>query len=107
MKCCIRPARATVPQLPRPIHMIGKTRGSDTTLITGHGTLVKKADLLPYRAMVVDILAKTKKLVDQGKSLDDILRANLTAPYDATTKGDTPQSKSRFITEVYNEVKGM
>jgi cyclase len=86
------------------IDLIGEIAGPDTTLITGHGTLVKKADLLPYRAMVVDILAKTKGLVDQGKSLDDILAANLTAPYDATTKGDTPQSKSRFITEVYNEV---
>ncbi len=87
------------------IDMIGKTAGPDTTLITGHGTMVKKADLLPYRAMVVDILAKTKKLADQGKSLDDVLAANLTAPYDATTKGDTPASKTRFITEVYNEVK--
>jgi len=87
------------------IDMIAKTAGPDTTLITGHGTLVRKADLLPYRVMIVDILAKTKKLIDQGKSLDDILAANLTAPYDATTKGDTPQSKSRFITEVYIEVK--
>jgi cyclase len=87
------------------IDLIEKIAGSDTTLITGHGTMVKKADLLPYRAMVVDILAKTKKLVDQGKSLGDVLAMNLTAPYDATTKGDTPQSKTRFITEVYNEVK--
>jgi cyclase len=87
------------------IDIIAKTAGPDTTLITGHGTLVKKDDLLPYRAMVVDILARTRKLVDQGKSMDDVLAANLTAPYDATTKGDTPQSKSRFITEVYNEVK--
>jgi hypothetical protein len=45
-------------------------------------------------------------LVDQGKSLDDVLAANLTAPYDATTKGDTPESKTRFITEVYNELRG-
>jgi len=87
------------------IDMIAKTAGPDTTLITGHGTMVKKPELLPYRAMVVDILAKTKKLVDQGKSLDDVLAANLTAPYDAATKGDTPASKTRFITEVYNEVK--
>jgi len=87
------------------IDMIAKIADPDTTLITGHGTLVKKADLLPYRAMVIDILAKTKKLVDQGKSLDDILAANLTAPYDTRTKGDTPASKSRFITEAYNEVK--
>jgi hypothetical protein len=56
--------------------------------------------------MVVNILAKAEELVDQGKSLDDVLAENLTAPYDATTKGDTPESKSRFITEVYNEVKG-
>ncbi len=87
------------------IDMIAKIADPDTTLITGHGTLVKKADLLPYRAMVIDILAKTKMLVDQGKSLEDILAANLTAPYDARTKGDTPASKSRFITEAYNEVK--
>src|SRR5690242_1961206 len=87
------------------IDMIANIAAPDTTLITCHGTLVKKADLLPYRAMVLDILAKTKKLAEQGKSLDDILAANLTAPYDATTNGDTPASKSRFITEVYNEVK--
>jgi cyclase len=87
------------------IDMIAQIAGPDTTLITGHGTMVKKADLLPYRAMVIDILAKTKKLVDLGKSLDDVVAANLTAPYDATTKGDTPASKNRFITEVYNEVK--
>ena len=68
--------------------------------------MVKKAELLPYRAMIVDIMAKTKALVDQGKSLEQVLAANLTAPYDATTKGDTPQSKARFITEVFNEVKG-
>jgi cyclase len=88
------------------IDMIEQIAAPDTTLITGHGTMVKKDELLPYRAMVVDILARTKKLVDEGKSLDDVLAANLTAPYDATTKGDTPQSKSRFISEVYNEVKG-
>jgi glyoxylase-like metal-dependent hydrolase (beta-lactamase superfamily II) len=88
------------------IDMIANSAGPDTTLITGHGTLVKKTDLLPYRAMVVDILAKTQELVSQGKSLDEVLAANLTAPYDATTKGDTPESKNRFITEVYQEVKG-
>jgi hypothetical protein len=29
----------------------------------------------------------------------------LTATYDATTLGDTKQSKERFITEVYDEVE--
>jgi cyclase len=87
------------------IDLIGKLAGPDTTLIPGHGTLVKKGDLLPYRAMLVDVLAKVKALREQGTSLADVLAANLTAPYDKTTLGDTQQSKDRFITEAYDEVK--
>jgi cyclase len=87
------------------VDLFDKIAGPDTTLIPGHGTLVKKKDLLPYRTMLVDILSKVQKLRDQGKSLDEVLAANLTAPYDATTQGDTKQSKDRFITEVYDELK--
>jgi cyclase len=87
------------------IDLIEKLAGPDTTLVPGHGTLVRKPDLLPYRAMLVDIMAKVKTLRDQGKSLNDVLAANLTAPYDKTTQGDTQQSKDRFITEAYDEAK--
>jgi len=87
------------------VDLIEKLAGPDTTLVPGHGTLVKKTDLLGYRAMLVDILAKVQKLREQGKSLDEVLAANLTAPYDATTLGDTQVSKDRFISEVYEEVK--
>lgn len=87
------------------IDLIGKIAGPDTTLIPGHGTLVKKNDLHGYRSMLVDIMAKVQRMRDQGKSLEEVLAAKLTAPYDATTQGDTQQSKDRFITEVYDEVK--
>jgi glyoxylase-like metal-dependent hydrolase (beta-lactamase superfamily II) len=87
------------------VDLIEKIAGPDTTLIPGHGTLVTKKDLLGYRAMLVDILAQVQKLRDQGKSLDEVVAANLTAPYDATTLGDTQQSKDRFISEVYDELK--
>src|SRR5260370_37798615 len=86
-------------------HLIEKLAGPGTTLVPGDGTLVKKQDLLPYRAMLVDVMAKVKTLREQGKSLKDVLAANLTAPYDKTTLGDTQESKNRFITEVYDEVK--
>jgi glyoxylase-like metal-dependent hydrolase (beta-lactamase superfamily II) len=89
------------------VDLIEKMAGPDTTLVPGHGTLVKKNDLLAYRGMLVDILAKVTRLRDQGKSLKDVLAANLTAPYDKTTQGDTQQSKDRFITEVYDEVKDL
>jgi glyoxylase-like metal-dependent hydrolase (beta-lactamase superfamily II) len=87
------------------VDLIEKLAGPDTTLVPGHGTFVKKGDLLPYRAMVADILAKAKALRDQGKSLQDVLAANLTAPYDKTTMGDTQQSRDRFISEAYDEAK--
>ena len=87
------------------IDLFDKVSAPETTLIPGHGTLIKKKDLQPYRAMLVDIMAKVRTLRDQGKSLKDVLAANLTAPYDKTTMGDTQQSKDRFITEVYDEVK--
>ena len=86
------------------VDLFQKLADAKTTLVPGHGTLIKKADLLLYRAMIVDIMAKVKALRTQGKSLPDVLAANLTAPYDKTTLGDTPQSKARFITEVYDEV---
>ena len=85
--------------------LIMKLAGPDTWLIPGHGTLIHKNDLLPYRAMLVAVLAKVKTLRDQGKTLQEVLAANLTAPYDASTQGDTQQSKDRFITEAYDEVK--
>jgi cyclase len=87
------------------VDLIEKLADADTTLVPGHGTLIKKKDLLAYRAMLVDVLAKVKTMRNQGKALKDVLAANLTAPYDHTTQGDTQQSKDRFITEVYDEVK--
>ena len=87
------------------VDLIERIARADTTLVPGHGTLVKKTDLLAYRTMLVEVSAKVKTMRDQGKSLADVLAANLTAPYDKTTQGDTQQSKDRFITEVYDEVK--
>jgi glyoxylase-like metal-dependent hydrolase (beta-lactamase superfamily II) len=87
------------------VDLIQRLAGPDTTLIPGHGTLVKEQDLTPYRTMLVEVMARVKTLRDQGKSLKEVLAANLTGPYDATTEGDTQQSKDRFITEVYDEVK--
>jgi glyoxylase-like metal-dependent hydrolase (beta-lactamase superfamily II) len=85
--------------------LIAKLAGPNTTLIPGHGTLIKKQDLLPYRAMIVDIMAKVKALRERGNTLKEVLAANLTAPYDVITLGDTQQSKDRFITEAYDEVQ--
>ena len=86
------------------VDLFAKLADDNTVLIPGHGTLIHKKDLLPYRRMLVEVLAKVKALREQGKSLKEVLAMNLTAPYDATTLGDSQDSKDRFITEVYYEV---
>jgi glyoxylase-like metal-dependent hydrolase (beta-lactamase superfamily II) len=87
------------------VDLIQELADPATTLVPGHGTLVKKNDLLPYRQMIMDVMNKVKTLRDQGKSLQEVLAANLTALYDKTTLGDTQQSKDRFITEAYDEIR--
>jgi cyclase len=81
------------------VDLIEKIAGPDTTLIPGHGALVTKKDLTGYRAMLVDILGKVQKLRDEGKSLDEVLAANLTAPYDATTSRARNGSSPRCTTK--------
>ncbi len=52
------------------IDLIGKLADANTTLVPGHGTLIKKTDLLAYRAMLVDVMAKVKVRRDRGESLE-------------------------------------
>jgi cyclase len=89
------------------VDLIQELAGPETTLLPGHGSLVKREDLLAYSAMIVDVMTRVAALRDRGASLEEVLAANLTAPYDATTLGDTDQSKNRFITAVYDELAGL
>ena len=87
----------------KAIDLLEKLADDNTVLVPGHGTLVHKKDLLGYRGMLVDLIAKVGKMRTSGKSLKDVIAANITAPYDASTLGDTQQSKDRFVQELYNE----
>lgn len=89
------------------IDLMGELSNDNTLLIPGHGTMIHKKDLVPYRNMLKDLMAKTRAMIAQGRTLDDILAANITKPYDATTKGDDAASIKRFVTELYYENKGL
>jgi glyoxylase-like metal-dependent hydrolase (beta-lactamase superfamily II) len=83
----------------------------DTRLVPGHGTIIKKADLIPYRDMIFAIQGKVQQMIAQGKTQQDVLSAHVTSPYDSTVPGGllpagAGTSADRFITEVYQELKG-
>jgi cyclase len=88
-----------------------KVARPDTRLVPGHGTIIKRTDLIPYRDMIFAIQGKVQQLIAQGRSLQDVLAAHVTAPYDATVPGGllpagAGTSADRFISEVYQELKG-
>jgi cyclase len=89
-----------------------KLAGPHTVLVPGHGTIVTKADLVPYRDMIINVRANVQHMINDGRSLPQVLQAKVTAPYDATIPGAlTPlpagfgTSADRFVATVYTELK--
>jgi len=87
--------------------------GRDTRLVPGHGTVVTRADLLPYRDMIVSVRKTVQQMINNGRSRQDILAAKVTAPYDARVPGGQDAlplglgtSADRFVTEIYTELGG-
>src|SRR5437588_5109333 len=82
-----------------------KSADANTRLIPGHGTIIRRDDIIPYRDMIVAVAAKVQQMIAQGKTLQDVLAAKVTASYDAKTAGGTDDSAVRFVTAVYQELK--
>jgi glyoxylase-like metal-dependent hydrolase (beta-lactamase superfamily II) len=88
-----------------------KIAGPDTVLIPGHGTWIKRTDLVPYADMIRSVRDKVKELIAQGKTEKEVIAAKVTAPWDAKTAGGlgaagaNMTSADRFVSEVYQELK--
>jgi cyclase len=85
--------------------------GPDTQLVPGHGSIIHRSDIPAYRDMILSVRASVQRLIDEGKSKQEILNARLTAPYDANVPGGlTPlpaglgTSADRFVSELYAEL---
>ena len=84
--------------------------GPDTKLIPGHGTIIHRTDLIPYRDMILAVQAKVRQMITQGKTREEVLAAKVTAPYDAIVPGGllpagAGTSADRFVGMVYSELK--
>jgi glyoxylase-like metal-dependent hydrolase (beta-lactamase superfamily II) len=79
---------------------------ADTIIVPGHGTLIKRDAIAPYRDMIVAVADKVGQMIVQKKDLQEVLAAKVTAAYDAKVAGGTGSSAERFVSEVYQELKG-
>ena len=56
--------------------------GDATKIIPGHGPLSNKVELRAYRDMLATVSGRVKKLVADGRSVDEIKAANVSAEFD-------------------------
>ena len=86
--------------------------GPKTRLVPGHGTYINRTDLIPYRDMILAVQARVQELIAQGKTLQEVLAAKVTSPYDAKVPGGllpagaAGTSADRFVSMVYAQLKG-
>ena len=74
----------------------------ETVVIPGHGAVADKAALERYRDMLVRARDKVRKLIDAGKSLEEIQALHPTASLDAFwNRLGNAQGVRRFVGELY------
>ncbi len=78
--------------------------GPNTKIIPGHGPTVDRNAVMAHRDMILAIRDRVSKLVDQGKSQDEVLAAKPTSDYDAKVPNST-ETTQRFVTQLYAELK--
>jgi cyclase len=84
---------------------------ANTKIVPGHGAIAERTDVVRFRGMIVNLQLQVQRMVDQGKSLSEVLTARLTAPYDSQVPGALDpisvggvSSADRFVTDVYKEL---
>lgn len=80
------------------------SRADDATVvIPGHGPVARRADLVAYRDMLVASGRRVRELVEEGRSLDEVLAARPTAAYDERY-GAGSVSAGRFVRILYADL---
>jgi glyoxylase-like metal-dependent hydrolase (beta-lactamase superfamily II) len=78
--------------------------GPNTKIIPGHGPTVDRAAVTMHRDMLLVVKDRIAKLIDQGKTQDEVLAAKTTADFDAKVP-NSMETTQRFVTQVYAELK--
>ncbi len=78
----------------------------DTVIIPGHGaTVTDRSGLIAYLDMLEAIADRIQELVDQGRTLEEVLAAQPTAPWDEVW-GQNFMTPERFVRLVYGDLTG-
>ena len=82
--------------------------GPNTKIIPGHGPNVDRAAVQAHRDMILGVRNEVAKLMQQGKSSDEVVAAHPTSSFDAGVAPAAPngdKNADRFVTQLYAEMK--
>jgi cyclase len=78
--------------------------GPNTKIIPGHGANVDRNGVIAHRDAAIMVRDRVARLVDQGKSEDEVVAAKVTADLDSKIQ-EVGTTGDRFVRQVYAEVK--
>jgi len=78
--------------------------GPNTKVIPGHGDVTDRNGLIAHRDMMLVVRDRVAKLVQDGKTLPEVIAAKPTADYDSKIPTG-PMTSERFLTQLYAELK--
>jgi glyoxylase-like metal-dependent hydrolase (beta-lactamase superfamily II) len=83
--------------------VIGRA-GPNTKIIPGHGPTVDRTAVIAHRDAAMMVRDRVARLVEQGKTEDEVVAAKVTADLDAKIQ-EPAMTGERFVRQVYAEVK--
>jgi glyoxylase-like metal-dependent hydrolase (beta-lactamase superfamily II) len=78
--------------------------GPATKIIPGHGDTVDRNAVAAHRDMILVLRDRVARLIQQGKTQEEVLAAKVTADYDSKVTG-VGTTGDRFIGQLYAELK--
>jgi cyclase len=82
--------------------------GPNTKIIPGHGPIVDRSAVMAHRDMILGVREQVAKLMQQGKTADEVVAAHPTADFDAKVPPAAPngdRNTDRFVGQLYAELK--
>ena len=78
--------------------------GPNTKIIPGHGPTVDRTAVIAHRDLAMAVRDRVARLVNQGKSEDEVVAAKVTADLDSKVQ-EVGMTSERFVRQVYAELK--
>ena len=82
------------------IDLVLAEANADAKFIPGNGPVASRADVVAYKEMLAQVSANIAQLVEDGKTLEEVVAEKPTAAFDATWG-----SPERFLPAVYAQMK--